>query len=352
MKALFKKGWALFLKNKLLFLILVLAALVRLLFLNNAPAALNWDEVSHGYNAYSILKTGRDEWESLFPISNFRAYGDYPLPLNLYLTIPFIAIFGLNEFSIRLPHALLGVLTVVATYFLGWGLTKSKKISLLSALLVAIEPWGLFLSRFVVQSNLSVFFLTASLAAFFNRNKNPYLVPLSVLFLGLTLYSYHTTRIVAPILLIAGLLIYKKSIWEIFQKYPKTKLLSAAILLVLFVPLPFLLLRPEATARSRFTFIINEGAISKIIELRQQSKLPEELKRLVYNRPTYFISKFAGNYINYFSPKFLFSEGGTQYQFSVPGKGLLYPSGLAFFYLGLYLIIGNNQLVNLSIQKE
>ena len=336
MRAILKKGLGLFRKYRLLFAVFFLAAALRLLSLSYSPPALNWDEVSHGYNAYSILKTGRDEWGNLLPLSNFRAYGDYTLPLNLYLTIPFIAAFGLNEFSIRLPHAILGALTAVAAYWLCWGLTKSKKISLLGAILVAIEPWGLFLSRFVVQSNLSVFFLSASLAAFFNRHKNAYLLPLSLFFLGLTLYSYHTTRIVAPVLLIAGFLIYKKSIWEIFQKYPRTKLLSVAILLVFFVPLPFLLSKPEATARSRFTFIINEGAISKIIELRQQSKLPDALNRLVYNKPTYFISQFAGNYVDYFSPKFLFTEGGTQYQFSVPGKGLLYPAGLVFFYLGLY----------------
>ena len=50
--------------------------------------------------------------------------------------------------------------------------TEAEKVSLITALLVAVEPWSLFLSRFVVQSNLSVFFLTASLAAFFNREKN------------------------------------------------------------------------------------------------------------------------------------------------------------------------------------
>src|SRR4030065_186229 len=110
---------------------------LRVIYLDRFPPGISWDEISHGYNAYSILKTGFDEWGK-FPLSNFRAYGDYPLALNLYLTIPFIAVFGLNEFSIRLPHALLGVLTIVASYFLSLGLTKNKNISLLTAFLVAI----------------------------------------------------------------------------------------------------------------------------------------------------------------------------------------------------------------------
>ena len=337
MQALFKRAVGLFLENKYLALVIVLAALLRLLYLTYAPPSLNWDEVSHGYNAYSILKTGRDEWGSL-PLSNFRAYGDYPLALNLYLTIPFIAIFGLSEFSIRLPHALLGTLLVASAYYLALGITKSKKISLITALLVAVEPWSLFLSRFVVQSNLSVFFLTSALAAFFNRQKNKYLLPISVLFLGLSLFSYHTTRIVAPILLVLGFIIYKPSIIEALKKDLKVKLLTIVCLLIFFLPLPYLLSKPEARARSKVVFVLNDAAVNKIIELRQHSRLPGVLSRLVYNRPTYFVGQFVGNYLDYFSPQFLFIQGGTQYQFSVPNRGLLYLINLPFFYLGLYLV--------------
>lgn len=137
--------------------IILLGFLLRVVYLDKYPPAVSWDEVSHGYNAYSILTTGADEWGKKFPIFNFRAYGDYPLTLNLYTTIPSIAAFGLNEFSIRFPHAILGVLTVIATYFLGMGVTKRKSVSLLAALLVAIEPWTFFTSRIVLQQNLSVF---------------------------------------------------------------------------------------------------------------------------------------------------------------------------------------------------
>src|SRR5258708_6009804 len=156
-------------------LIVFLGAVLRLSLLTKFPPSLNWDEISHGYNAYSILKSGHDEWGQLLPVTNFRAYGDYPLPLNLYLTIPFEVLFGLTTTAIRLPHALLGTLTIVAVYFLAFGVTKNKKISLLASFLTAIDPWLLFPSRAVFQSNLSVFFLTAGMAAFFNRGKNKWL---------------------------------------------------------------------------------------------------------------------------------------------------------------------------------
>jgi len=37
-------------------------AFLRLYKIDSNPPALNWDEVSHGYNAFSILRTGADEW--------------------------------------------------------------------------------------------------------------------------------------------------------------------------------------------------------------------------------------------------------------------------------------------------
>jgi hypothetical protein len=218
------------------------------------------------------------------------------------------------------------------------GLTKSKKISLLTALLVAIEPWGLFLSRSVVQSNLSVFFLTAAFAALVNRGKARFLLPVGILFLGLTLYSYHTTRIVTPILTVLGFLIYRKSIVEALRKDRRVAILTIGLFLIFFLPLPFLLGRPEASARSKFTFILSEATVAKIEETRNNSTLPPLLKTLVFNRPSYFVGQFLGNYFDYFSPKYLFLQGGTQYQMSVPGKGLLYPASLLFFYLGLFWV--------------
>ena len=116
------------------------------------------------------------------------------------------------------------------------------------------------------------------------------------------------------------------------------KTLTILFLLIFFLPLPYLLSKPEARARSQVVFLINDAAVSKIIELRQQSRLPDLFQRLLYNRPTYFVRQFAGNYLGYFSPQFLFTQGGTQYQFSVPNRGLLYFINLPFFYLGLYLV--------------
>lgn len=311
-----------------LFLIVFLAAAIRIGYLTYAPPSLNWDEVSHGYNAYSVLKTGADEWGQKFPLINFRAYGDYPTPLNLYLTIPFIASMGLNEASIRLPHAILGILTIVSIYFLVFGLTKRKNLALLSAFLAAISPWYLFTSRFVVQSNLSVFLLTSSMAFFFNREHKKYFLNISLALLFLTLFSYHTTRIFSPLLLVGMILNYRS---EILKKW--------VFLILFFISTFVILLNPNARARSGVLSILGEGAVNKIESLRNSSRLPTIVSKIIYNRPVYFGEQFIKNYISYFSPEFLFFKGGTQYQFSVPNTGLLYLINLPFFYIGLLFLI-------------
>lgn len=89
--------------NKVLFTFLILLFLLtRLYGLISVPSSVYWDEASIGYNAYSILKTGKDEWGEFLPL-HFRAFGEFKLPVYIYSTIPFVYVFGLNEVSVRLP---------------------------------------------------------------------------------------------------------------------------------------------------------------------------------------------------------------------------------------------------------
>lgn len=313
-----------------LFLIVLLGLFLRIVDVPNTPPGLNWDEVSHGYNAYSVLRTGTDQWGQKFPLLNFRAYGDYPTTLNLYLTIPFIAIFGLTEFALRIPHVILGTLTIISVYFLALGMTKKKDLSLFCAFLASVIPWYIFTSRFVLQSNLSVFLLVTAAALFINREFNKKFIFVSAALLALTLFSYHTTRIFSPLFLIGLLIIYKDQIKN------KTVYIFTILFLILSV---FILINPFSRSRGNVLFLIDQSAINKIEEARNNSNFPSGPTKLLYNRATYFVKKFSQNYTSYFSPKFLFFNGGTQYQFSIPKTGLVYPILLPFFYIGLVLLI-------------
>lgn len=329
-------------KNKIFILlsaVVLLGALLRLAPIKNLPPGLNWDEISHGYNAYSILKTGADQWGQKFPIFDFRAYGDYPLTLNLYLTTPFVAIFGLTEFAIRFPHATLGALTIIATYFLMLGVTKDKYKSLLASFLVAIGPWYILTSRQVLQANLSIFLVIAAVTLFLYRTKNKYFLPLSLTLFFLSLFAYHSTRIFSPLFIILLILIYRKEFWSLLKIRNIITFKVSALLILFAVTLPIIFLRPETKARSQWVFLLDQGAINKIISQRDRSSLSPVVKRLIYNRPVYLAEHFTKNYFEYLSPYFLFINGGTQYQFSLPNYGLLHLVNLPFFYIGLFVLL-------------
>src|SRR3990167_11100592 len=101
----------------LLTLIMILAFFLRFNKVTEIPPSLNWDEVSIGYNAYSILKTGKDEWNQFLPL-HFKSYGEYKLPTQIYFSIPGVAIFGLNELGVRITPIVYGTLTVLLLFFL------------------------------------------------------------------------------------------------------------------------------------------------------------------------------------------------------------------------------------------
>src|SRR3989344_7300220 len=118
-------------KNKLiilaLFLMITFGVILRFWNLGSTPPSLNWDEVSLGYNAWSVLTTGKDEYGDSFPMI-LRSYDDYKPALYSYFLIPVISLMGMSEMAVRLPSALFGVLGIVVVYFLTIEIFTDKTI--------------------------------------------------------------------------------------------------------------------------------------------------------------------------------------------------------------------------------
>src|SRR3989344_496864 len=298
---------------KYLILIILFGFGLRIAYISDFPPSLNWDETSLGYNAYSVLKTGRDEWGIALP-TIFRAYGDFKLPGYIYADVPFVAALGLNPLSVRLPSIIAGTLLIFLVYAL------SRKLSappLLAALLAAISPWSLFLSRVAVEANLGIFLFTLGVTLLLYRR-----LFLGILFIGFSAWTYNSFRVFAPLFLLSYFIINRKLI--------KLNPVTVTLTLTLFIPILLQLLSPSGQARYKWLTLLDEGAIAQINNLRQRPG-----GRLVYNKATYLAYHFTANYLNHFNPKFLFIDGGSQYQFNIPGHGLLYLVCLPFFYIGL-----------------
>lgn len=316
-------------KNKVLFIIIFLLAFVlRFYRLGSLPASLNWDEVSHGYTVYSLLETGKDQWEQSWPIFNFRAYGDYPTTANLYFTLPFVKIFGLNAFSIRLPHAILSLLFCISIFFLVQILFKKQDLSLFAFFIAAIVPWIVFPGRGVFQSNLSQLFLILGLIFFFKTR------PISFLFFAISMYSYHNARIIVPVLIPILFILYQPKFKLNFSFY-----FFIISFILLSIPNLLSMFSPDAQARNRWVGIINPNSINLINESRRLYQGPPIFNRLINNKIIYFTQQFSIKYLDLFNPQPLFFNGSENYQFNPPKSPLIFSIFLPFFYLGLFTLI-------------
>jgi 4-amino-4-deoxy-L-arabinose transferase-like glycosyltransferase len=323
-----------------LVLILLLAAFLRFYQLTGTPPSLNWDEVSHGYNAYSILKTGKDEWGFTFP-TIFRAYGDYKLPVYIYLTSGSVGLFGLNAWAVRFPSALAGVLSVLLTYLLAKKLFKKESIALLSAFFLAISPWHLFLSRPAFEANLASFLVIGGIYFFLQGLERKWFLPLGVFLLGLSTYAYNSARVFVPLVLITLFFLYQSSLGGWMRNRKREVILSMVLLLLFFIPLVYSFVSPSGWARFKWVSVLDQGAINRINMARGSSNLPQPLPRLIHNKLTYFTIAYTKNYFSNLSPKYLFLRGGSNYQYNIPGKGVIYPIQAPFILLGLYWLFKN-----------
>ena len=167
-------------------LVLALAFLLRFWRVWEIPPSLNWDEVSIGYNAYSVMKTGRDEWGKFLPL-HFRAFGEYKLPIQIYASIPGIWLFGLNEVGVRITPVIFGSLTVLLTYFLAQEIFKDKKVALLSAFLLAVSPWHIQLTRASLESATAMCLMIGFLLFFLKGLKKQKFFLLAAILGGLSI---------------------------------------------------------------------------------------------------------------------------------------------------------------------
>jgi len=324
-------------KKITLILILTLAIFLRLYALGTVPASPDWDEAALGYNAYSILKTGKDEYGKFLPLV-FRSFDDYKPPLYIYLTIPSVALFGLNVFAVRLPSAILGTLTIIFTYLLIKHLFEKnihqEKIALLSAFLLAISPWHLQFSRVAFETNAALFFNVAGAAFFFLGRKKPYFWLFSILLFALAPYTYHSARVFTPLLIIGILIFYRQE----FLAKIKWSVFLALLLFILELPLMLILLSPEGRLRIKGVSIFSNqtSVLSRdILKIEDDKKNNLPLFSLLHNRRITYALNMIDGYLRHYDLRWLFLDGDNK-RHHAPDMGLLYLWEIPFLLFGIY----------------
>lgn len=311
----------------IIFLILVFAFGVRVYDLGIIPVSLHGDEIGVGYNAFSLLKNGIDEYGKVWPFV-FRAD---VTPLIFYTTIPSIFLFGLSEFAIRFPSVIVGISTIFVffVFFIEFlRVTKiplnHKKLALFASLLLAISPWHIQISRIAHDGSYGLFFSFLGLFLFFrwvNSQKNIFCI-FSFIMFGLSFYAYHAPRLTTPLLI--GILLFAFRNFAIGNK----KIFCYSIMLFSIVIFPIVIdFISKPLGSTRF------GGINIFIrEPNSEFNLIEIPIKIIIN------------YIYQFDLRAFFLDASHIRYLNVKNTGLLPVLELPFIFIGLLYALMNRQL--------
>ncbi len=336
---------------KFMFWIIILFVIffTRFYKLDSIPPSLTIDEVSIGYNAFSILKTGRDEWGNLLPIS-FRSVGDFKAPTLIYLTVPFIRIFGLNEFGVRLPVAIFSALNILLFWILVKLFVFNRKFiwsPYIATLIFSLSPWLIPFSRSGFEAVIALTFLLTNLIFAFKFKQSGSLQHFFFMFLFafLSAITYHSTKIVVPLInlfFIGFEFSYFRSRLKAWSRENKTALIftSTVFLLLMAFFVGNFILGP-GSSRASMTMLSKDFDFSRGL-------LPQ-FQQHPFSGLTSSIGLFSlwfKRLLEYFSPNFYLTSGLGLVTPGQPGQGVIYSIEFPFLILGFLLLIFKSNILN------
>jgi len=312
---------------------LLCAAGLRLFQLTTIPAGLTWDEAAIGYNGWSVWQTKRDEWLQLAPIS-FRSFGDYKAPVAIYLVGIFTHVFGLNTLAVRLPFALTAIVACAAMGWLAFewraahdffssrrsylntvreqtkqslhqfSVSKYAGFIVLAISLITFSPWHLHFSRAGFESGLALFFVILGLGTWYRgiRKSAFFWFMCSVLFFGISLYTYHSAKIAVPLIGMVLLLQASRVFFANRKQFLLWGIIGSLFGILLLFPLVF-----DSLYRGGATRFTQTSVIS--------TNLPFVTK----------ISTIGSNFFSHFTLDFLVLGKVTNYRQGIGEWGVLLP---------------------------
>ncbi|MFH0980708.1 MAG: glycosyltransferase family 39 protein, partial [Planctomycetota bacterium] len=316
--------------------LLGLASATRLIGLDRLPAGVLPDELSNGYDAYSILQTGKDRWGQSWPIL-LEAFGraDHRPASYTYLVVPFVALLGPDHLvtATRLPAALCGIVTIAGLY----GLVRrtcGRRVALVAALLLLFSPWHVQLSRFGAECSLTPLFpvlvlLVLSLAGWPLQGQPadpgkpvhlrwPWMAAFGLM-LGGAPYIYASLKLFVPAMLVAGALVYRPVWSEVLRRQENRRALVVGALVGVVVSAPMVRLTltqwETVNARAQDVSLFHQGL-----------------------SPAVALGQCAWNWAAHFGPKWLFLQGPDSVLARTPGVGQLNWYMLPLLLTGLVVL--------------
>ena len=203
-------------------LILLVGASFRFYQLAQVPHGMTWDEAAIGYTGFAVFNTRRDEWLHRLPIS-FMSFGDYKAPFAIYLNGFFTALFGMNLWAVRLPFVLAAIAAIAGMMLLTEKISSKKELALAAGVLMTFSPWHIHYSRAGFESGMALAFFIWSLYFLLNYIKSTqkkfWQLGLAVVLAVISIYTYHSAKLVVPLVLLTLLISHwkriSKQLWQL-----------------------------------------------------------------------------------------------------------------------------------------
>lgn len=327
-------------------IVLVVTLFFRFYGLGQIPHGINVDEASYGYDAYSLLQTGKDMWGNRG--SSLESFGDYKPAGLAYTMIPGVRLLGLSTTVTRLPSAVFGFLTLIVTFFLLRFLLGSYPTALVGALILGLSPWHFGLSRLFYEPNSGLFFIACSIFFELKFIRQPgkikYLLGAAVM-IALGGYYYSVLRYLGTGMLAIALAITYFPHYAKIIKYGFVALLVWALVASLYLGD---MLGPKGLIRLKQESALQEfGNTLVITENRQLCYIFSDYNPTVakvcylfWNKPGEKLVNTAKVYLQLLSPKYLFLNG---YQKDVipESYGAFLDVLAPFYFLGIFYLAAN-----------
>lgn len=353
-------------------IIALVAIFLRFYNLGTVPVSLYWDETAMLLDAKVLAATGKDMHGNGWLRSLFPSYGDYKLPVYIWLATLSVKVFGVSDFALRLPSAIAGVGSVAVAGFLGYYLanlklsakTKTAKenhgraviTGLLTAAIMAITPWSILFSRTGFEGHLGQFLAGASILFVLIARKNRWWLLLSVVLGSVATYTYFSVRFVWPVVFIMSnvliidwpsntreLLSFNRSdLGKLLGKTGRQLLVVLGCLIIYFITLQPMLNSPLYAESTRFR--LSTSSIFNAYDYPVMSNILREqagnsfIDRIFFHRHVLMIRELLKNYADNLDPTYLFVTGDPNLRHGTGQHGLLLLPTLPLLLWGIFAL--------------